>query len=64
MKVMRAMRAAKRKESNSRDAMISVRATEETKAQAQAIKELMKVSSTSQVIRQLLNEKASQMGVA
>ena len=43
--------------------MISVRATEETKAQAQAIKELMKVSSTSQVIRQLLNEKASQMGV-
>ena len=58
------MRAAKRKESSSRDAMISVRATEETKAQAQAIKELMKVSSTSQVIRQLLNEKASQMGVA
>ncbi len=58
------MRAAKRKESNSRSAMISVRASEETKAQAQAIKELMKVSSTSQVIRQLLNEKASQMGVA
>lgn len=58
------MRAATHKESNSRNAIISVRATEETKAQAQAIKELMKVSSTSQVIRQLLNEKANQMGVA
>lgn len=46
------------------DTNIIFRANEETKAKAEAVKSLMQLSSTSQVFRQLLEEKANQLGVA
>ena len=42
---------------------IIFRASEETKAKAQAVKALMNVSSTSAVFRKLLDEKAQSLGI-
>ena len=42
---------------------IIFRASEETKAKAQAVKALMNVSSTSAVFRKLLDEKAAALGL-
>lgn len=58
-----AERAATTKEKNNRDQIVNFRATSETKARAVAIKELMKLSSTSEVFRRLLAEKAMELGV-
>ena len=59
-----ATRAAKRKEKTNRDQMVIFRTTEELKAKAQAVKALMQVTSTSEVFRRLLNEKAEELGVS
>ena len=56
-------RSATTKEKSKRDAVVNFRTTEETKAKAQAVKELMKVSSTSEVFRRLLNAKATELGI-
>ena len=59
-----ATRTAKRKEKTNRDQMVIFRTTEELKAKAQAVKALMQVTSTSEVFRRLLNEKAEELGVS
>lgn len=59
-----ATRTAKRKEKANRDQMVIFRATEEMKAKAQAVKSLMQVTSTSEVFRTLLNQKAEELGVS
>lgn len=58
-----ATRTAKQKEKTTRDQMVIFRTTEEMKAKAQAVKSLMQVTSTSEVFRRLLLEKAQQLGV-
>ena len=57
------MRIAKRKEKTNRDQMVIFRTTEEMKAKVQAVKALMQMTSTSEVFRTLLNEKASSLGI-
>ena len=56
-------RAATTKEKSKHDQVVNFRTTSETKEKAQAVKELMKVSSTSEVFRHLLNAKASELGI-
>lgn len=56
-------RTAKTKEKSNRDEMLVFRATTETKEKVEAIRSLMKVGSTSEVIRRLINEQASELGV-
>jgi len=46
-----------------RDNLITFRASTEERQRAEALKSLMQLSSTSQVFRQLLEEKATQLGV-
>ena len=58
-----ATRSARRKEKTNRDQMVIFRTTEEMKAKAQAVKSLMQVTSTSEVFRTLLKEKASSLGI-
>lgn len=58
------MRAAKVKVKGGCSEIVSFRASAETKAKAQAIQELMKVASTSQMIRHLLEKAAKEYGVA
>lgn len=56
-------RAAKTKERSTRNKVTIMRVTVEEKARWQAVKELMKVSSTSEVFRRLLNAKATELGI-
>ena len=58
-----ATRTAKRKEKTNRDQVVIFRTTEEMKAKAQAVKSLLQVTSTSEVFRTLLNEKALALGI-
>ena len=51
------------KQKNNRDQLVIFRATKEDKEMAQAVKELMKVTSTSAVFRTLLHEKANELGI-
>ena len=46
-----------------RDNLIAFRASTKDRFKAQAVKELMKVSSTSEVFRHLLNAKATELGI-
>ena len=59
-----ATRTGKRKEKANRDQMVIFRTTEEMKTKAQAVKALMQVTSTSEVFRTLLNQKAEELGVS
>ena len=63
-RIAMATRTAKRKEKTNRDQMVIFRTTEEMKAKAQAVKALMQVTSTSEVFRTLLNQKAEELGVS
>lgn len=58
------MRIAKRKEKTNRDQMVIFRTTEEMKAKVQAVKALMQMTSTSEVFRTLLNQKAEELSVS
>ena len=57
------MKVLRTKEKTTRNQLLSFRTTEETKAKAEALRSLMKVASTSEVFRTLLNEKASALGI-
>lgn len=52
------------KQKNNLETSIIFRANAATKAKAAAVKELMKVSSTSEVFRSLLEAKAAELGIS
>lgn len=58
------MHIAKRKEKTNRDQMVILHTIEEMKAKAQAVKALMQMTSTSEVFRTLLNQKAEELSVS
>ena len=57
------MRATEKSGKQIKDTSVIFRATKETKAQAEAVRALLKLQSTSEVFRSLLSAKAAELGV-